>query len=195
MGRWGPDARGRLEEAALELYTERGYEQTTVAEIAERAGLTERTFFRHFADKREVLFGGAGRLEDLVVGAVERAPEAATPMEAVIAGLEAAGAFFRQNAERSRRRQTVIDANAELQARELSKLAALASAIQGALHRRGVAEPAAGLAAQAGVLVFQTAFGRWTSAAGQRAWPHLVRESLDELRAVLAGEASRGDPG
>ncbi|WP_216329286.1 TetR/AcrR family transcriptional regulator [Deinococcus aestuarii] len=194
MGRWGPDARGRLEEAALELYTERGYEQTTVAEIAGRAGLTERTFFRHFADKREVLFGGSTLLRELVVGAVERVPEAATPMEAVVAGLAAAGAFFQQNVERSRRRQAVIDANAELQARELSKFAALATAIQGALHRRGVAGPAAGLTAEAGIVVFKTTFERWLGGTGQRDWTPLLRESLNDLRTVVGGGEAQVDP-
>ena len=75
MGRWEPNARGRLEQAAMELYLERGFDQTTVAEIAERAGLTERTFFRHFADKREVLFAGAGALQELLVSAVAGAPD------------------------------------------------------------------------------------------------------------------------
>src|SRR5215472_3630839 len=82
MGRWEPDARGRLERAALELYGERGFEQTTVAEIAGRAGLTERTFFRHFADKREVLFAGSAALRDLIVNAVTSAPASATPIDA-----------------------------------------------------------------------------------------------------------------
>lgn len=191
MGRWGPNTRGRLEQAALELYVERGYEQTTVAEIAGRAGLTERTFFRHFADKREVLFGGSDALQDLVVGAVMSAPESTAPIEAVAAGFEAAGSFFRENVERSRRRQTVIDANAELRARELSKLAALASAVGGALQRRGVAEPAASLTAEAGTLVFRTAFGRWISETNGQDWPHLIREALGDLKAVVAGDPSR----
>ncbi|MFD9129671.1 TetR/AcrR family transcriptional regulator, partial [Kitasatospora sp. NPDC059571] len=83
MGRWEPNARGRLAEAALGLYGERGYEQTTVAEIAERAGLTERTFFRHYADKREVLFDGSGVLQELFAAAVAGAPESAAPIDAV----------------------------------------------------------------------------------------------------------------
>ena len=104
MGRWEPDARGRLEQAALELYGERGFEQTTVAEIAERAGLTERTFFRHFADKREVLFGGAGVLEELLVSTVADAPESAAPIDAVAAALEAAGAVLQERRELARQR-------------------------------------------------------------------------------------------
>src|SRR5580700_4321965 len=94
MGRWQPDARARLQAAALALYGERGYEETTVAEIAERAGLTKRTFFRYFADKREVLFFGAVELEELIVAGVGAAPPSATPLEAVGAGLEATGPMF-----------------------------------------------------------------------------------------------------
>jgi AcrR family transcriptional regulator len=187
MGRWEPNARGRLEQAALELYVERGYEQTTVAEIAERAGLTERTFFRHFADKREVLFAGAGALQELLVTAVAGAPDAVAPLEAVAAALEAAGALLQERREYSRRRQSVIDANPALQERELIKLAALASALAGALRRRGVTGPAASLTAEAGIAVFKIAFGRWISETGQSDLPRLIRESLDELRTVTAG--------
>ena len=187
MGRWEPNARGRLEQAALELYVERGYEQTTVAEIAERAGLTERTFFRHFADKREVLFAGAGTLQDLLVTAVAGAPDAVAPLEAVAAALEAAGALLQERREYSRRRQSVIDANPALQERELIKLAALASALAGALRRRGVAGPAASLTAEAGIAVFKVAFERWIGETGQSDLPRLIRESLDELRTVTAG--------
>lgn len=188
MGRWKSNTRARLEQAALELYVERGFEQTTVAEIAGRAGLTERTFFRHFADKREVLFGGTGALQELVVRAIVHAPDSAAPIEAVAAGLEAAGAYFRENLEQSRRRQTVIDANAELQARELSKIAALAAAMTDALHRRGVVNPAASLTAQVGTVIFRTAFERWMTGTGQRNWSHLIHESLGELKAVMTGE-------
>src|SRR6266436_5091052 len=89
MVRWEPDARGRLEQAAFALYAEHGFENTTVADIAQRAGLTERTFFRHFADKREVLFGGAAALQETLVSAVAAAPASAAPIDAVAAGLEA----------------------------------------------------------------------------------------------------------
>ena len=187
MGRWEPNARGRLEQAALELYVERGYEQTTVAEIAERAGLTERTFFRHFADKREVLFAGAGALQDLLVTAVAGAPDAVAPLEAVAAALEAAGALLQERREYSRRRQSVIDANPALRERELIKLASLSAALAGTLRRRGVPEPAASLTAEAGIAVFKIAFERWISESGQSDLPRLIRESLDELRTVTAG--------
>src|SRR5271165_7215813 len=115
MARWEPDSRGRLEQAALALYGERGFENTTVAEIAERAGLTERTFFRHFADKREVLFGGAQALQELLVGTVAGAPDGVKPIDAVVAALEAAGSLLQERREYARQRHSVIVANAELQ--------------------------------------------------------------------------------
>jgi AcrR family transcriptional regulator len=187
MGRWEPNARGRLEQAALELYGERGFEQTTVAEIARRAGLTERTFFRHFADKREVLFSGAGLLEELLVSTVASAPDSAAPMDAVAAGLEAAGALLQERREFARQRQSIIAANTELQERELIKLASLASAIANTLRQRGVTEPAASLSAEAGIAVFRIAFERWTNETNQQDLSRLIRESLAELKAVTAG--------
>jgi AcrR family transcriptional regulator len=187
VSRWEPDARGRLQEAALALYGERGFEQTTVAEIARRAGLTERTFFRHFADKREVLFYGSGILQDLLVTAVAGAPPTASPIDAVAAGLDAIPAMFQDRREGSRQRQSVINANAELQERELIKLAKLAVALAGALRDRGVPDPAASLAAEAGIAVFKIAFGRWISEDGQPDLAQLMRESLGDLKTVTAG--------
>jgi AcrR family transcriptional regulator len=188
MGRWEPDARGRLERAAMELYIERGFDQTTVAEIAARAGLTERTFFRHFADKREVLFAGAGQLQDFLVSALANAPDSAAPIDAVAAALEAAGALLQERGEYAGQRQAVIAANAELQERELIKLASLASALASTLRQRGVRDPAASLAAEAGIAVFKIAFERWASETSQADLPHVIRESFDELKAVTAGK-------
>src|SRR6478672_8814183 len=139
MGRWEPDARGRLTLAALELFTARGYEHTTVAEIAERAGLTERTFFRHFADKREVLFWGQDALIELVTKRIADAPDAASPIDMVRGGLQAVGEMLADRHEHARRRQAVITANPRLQERELIKLASLAAAMAEGLQRRGVA--------------------------------------------------------
>src|SRR5579875_560137 len=127
MGRWQPDAAGRLQQAALELYATRGYDATTVAEISERAGLTERTFFRHFADKREVLFRGSEQLRDTFVAAVDQAPAAASPLHAVTDALEAVGAAFPPAF--ARRRHAVILATPELQERELIKLTSLTEAL------------------------------------------------------------------
>ncbi len=187
MGRWEPNARGRLAEAALELYVERGFEQTTVAEIAKRAGLTERTFFRHFADKREVLFWGQSELRELLVKSIAAAPDSAAPMEVVAAALEAVGAVLQERRESARLRQTVIAANSELQERELIKLAWLASAMAEALRRRGVSALAASLTAEAGIAVFKVAFERWISETDSGDFPHLIRDSLEELKAVTAG--------
>ena len=189
MGRWEPDARGRLAKAAMALYAEQGFEQTTVAEIAARAGLTERTFFRHFADKREVLFYGMDRLRELLTRAVAGAPASATPVDAVGAALEAAGAMFQENPERVRLRDAIVSANAELRERELIKLASLASAMAGALRDRGIPEPAASLAAETGVAVFKVAFARWASEPGQPDLPGIFRESMAELRGALATHA------
>jgi len=187
MARWEPDSQGRLFQAALALYAERGFENTTVAEIAARAGLTERTFFRHFADKREVLFSGGGALEELLVSAVEAAPATASPIDAITTALEATGPMFEERRASSRQRQQVIDANTELRERELIKLASLASALADALRRRGIADPAATLTAEAGVAVFRVAFARWVSESDSRGLPEHIRESLSELQTVTAG--------
>jgi AcrR family transcriptional regulator len=187
MTRWEPDSRGRLEKAALALYGERGFENTTVAEIASRAGLTERTFFRHFADKREVLFGGGTALQELMVGAVAAAPESLAPIDAVAAGLEAAAGLLQERREFARQRRRIIAANAELQERELIKLASIAAAIADALRQRGVGDPAAGLTAEVGMAVFHIAFERWTDGDDQGDLSQLIRESLDQLQAVTAG--------
>lgn len=186
MTRWEPNAHGRLAEAALELYLERGYEQTTVAAIAERAGLTERTFFRHFADKREVLFFGAAALQQVLVDTVTGAPAGTAPLEAVAAALEATGPVFDERRPFARQRQRVIAANPELQERELIKLATLASAMSGALRERGVGEPAASLSAQAGMAVFRVAFERWVDDAAERGLASHIREAIEELKAVTA---------
>jgi AcrR family transcriptional regulator len=186
VARWEPDSRGRLGRAALELFAERGFDDTTVEAIAARAGVTERTFFRHFADKREVLFAGSGDLQTLLVDAVIAAPKTASPMEAVAAALESTGPFFEERRVFARQRQAVITANAELRERELIKMATLASALAGALRQRGVKEPAASLTAEAGIAVFRVAFERWITDRKRRDLTRVIRESLAELRAVTA---------
>lgn len=170
----------------MDLYSEKGFDATTVAEIAERAGLAERTFFRHFADKREVLFGGSERLQEALVTAMAGAPESAPPLDQVAVALAAAGEFF-VDPEYSRRRQAIISAHAELRERELIKLAKLSAAVAEALRRRGVAEPAATLSADAGVAVFKVAFERWIDESNQRSYRELVTDSVAQLKAVTAG--------
>jgi AcrR family transcriptional regulator len=192
MARWQPDARGRLEQAAMELYGEHGFEQTTVAMIAERAGLTERTFFRHFADKREVLFAGGGQLEQLLVRTVAAAPASAAPIDAVAAGIEAMGGLIEESRgrRRARQRQQIVSASAELRERELNKMSSLAAALAGALRTRGVGEPAASLLAELGIAVFRLSFERWVSAPRGRELRELMRESLAQVSSLTA-EAGR----
>jgi AcrR family transcriptional regulator len=193
MGRWQPDARGRLEKAAMELYVERGFDETTVAEIAKRAGLTERTFFRHFADKREVLFAGAAMLQDLFVRAATDAPADVPPVDAAMEGVVAGGAVIQERRAFARQRYEIIAANAELQERELIKLASLSAALAGALRRRGVPDHAASLAAEVAIAVFKIAFERWVIDPVQLDLPQLMRGSLDELRTVTA-DSETGRP-
>src|ERR1700722_1882554 len=185
MGRWQPDSRGRLQEAALALYSERGFDQTTAAQIAARAGVTERTFFRHFADKREVLFGASSLLQERIVAGVLGAPPEDGPLDAVACGLEAAAAFLGEfRRDLSRQRHAVIAANPELRERELAKLADYASAVAAALHQRCVTEPHATLAAEAGMTVLRVALQAWASGDGDRDLTAIMRDSVAELRAV-----------
>lgn len=184
VGRWEPNARGRLEQAALELYRARGFESTTVADIAARAGLTERTFFRHYADKREVLFGGSADLQELLVGGIGEAPPSAAPLDAIAEALDPVGEMLQARRQLARQRQAVIVANPELQERELVKLATLAGAVGDALRRRGVDEPAASLAAEAGIAVFKIGFERWIDDDSGKTLSEHIRESMDELKRV-----------
>ncbi|KDF00623.1 TetR family transcriptional regulator [Mycolicibacterium aromaticivorans JS19b1 = JCM 16368] len=181
MGRWEPDAQGRLQQAAMALYTERGFDQTTVAEIAERAGLTERTFFRYFADKREVLFGGQLQLLEQLTKSVAEAPDSSAPLDAVSTAMQAVSAFFDDRRDASRLRQAVIEANPALQERELSKRSALAAAMADGLVTRGVAETTARLTAEAGAAVFQLAFEQWL-ADDTHDLAHFVRRAVAELK-------------
>ncbi|MDX6687192.1 MAG: hypothetical protein QOF86_3320 [Baekduia sp.] len=186
MARWQPDAPGRLQQAALTLYAERGFDRTTVAEIAEHAGLTKRTFFRHFADKREVLFSGSEALEELFVTEIGAAAESSAPLDVAAAALDAVASAFEERREFAARRQQIIAANPELQERELIKLASLAGAVADALRRRGVGDPAALLVAETTITVFRVAFERWVDPANRKDLRRLTRESLHELRAITA---------
>src|SRR6185437_9214047 len=185
MTRWQPNARGRLRQAALELYGEHGFDQTTVAQIAQRAGLTERTFYRHFSDKREVVF--AGEVHRVLVSTLADAPASTTPIEAVTEALLAAGAVLDERRDMTRLRQAVIAANPPLRQREQTKYAAIAEDLAEALRGRGVEPSSARLAAEAGVAVFRTAFDRWIAGDEQRDFGQLVRDTLDKLAAAISG--------
>lgn len=187
MSRWQPNARERLVRAALELFLERGYDSVTVAEIAERAGLTKRTFFRHLADKREVLFLGEDVLSRLMADAITGAPPSATPIDAIAAALEAAAtAFPPERRDIALQRQAVIARNTDLQERESAKRATLAAAMADALRERGVRDPTASLAAELGSLAFRTTFSRWADPTSEQQFAELARETLQELRAATA---------
>jgi AcrR family transcriptional regulator len=186
MGRWEPGAEGRLTQAAFDLFAENGYESTTVAQIAARAGVTERTFFRYFADKREVLFAGGRMLEDSLTRQVEAARPDESPRSVVEDAFERmTRESFADRQAFARARATVIRSSPDLQERELLKLASMTTALADALAARGVAEPDASLLAQAGVAVFHTAFAQWLAPAETRPLDQLVRGTFDRLRSVV----------
>ncbi|MEV5573699.1 helix-turn-helix domain-containing protein [Spirillospora sp. NPDC052269] len=187
MARWEGDARVRLVDAALHLFSEQGYDRTTVAEIAERAGLTKSTFFRYFPDKREVLAAGQETLSRLLSEGVAAAPAGATPLDAVGSGLErAAGAMTPANRELAPKVRSVIASSAELQERDQLKQVGMAAAVVDALRARGVPDPMAGLAAEIGMLAFKDAFATWSASDGERELGELAREALDRLRGALS---------
>jgi AcrR family transcriptional regulator len=195
MGRWEPNARERLERAALALFAEHGYDATTVTQIADRAGLTKSTFFRHFADKREVLFGGPDMLANLFSDAIRTAPPAATAVDCLAAALQAvaAVAFTPDRHDFAAQRRAVIAANSELQERELLKRARLASAMTDALRARGADDMAARLAAEVGVLAFSTAYARWAAPENRRPFTEIAHAALRDLQARAAALGADAD--
>jgi|SRR5580693_1238741 AcrR family transcriptional regulator len=186
MGRWQPDARVRLQDAALALYGERGYEETTVAEIAERAGLTKRTFFRYFTDKREVLFWGSGLLEQQMVAAIEAAPASASALGMIGVALDAAAIRFEEVREFAGRRHRIIASSRELRERELIKSESLAGAMAGALRARGFGDTAAILAARAGATIMHVTFGQWVDDPDQTPFQQIARDNLAQLREIAS---------
>ena len=194
MVRWEPGTVGRLHAAALELFATRGFEQTTAAEIAQSVGVTERTFFRHFSDKREVLFRGQEILVGAFLAGVDAAPPDASPIEIAASAVQSGSAIFiDERRSSSRLRQSVIDQNPALQERERHKLAGLADAVAKALRARGVDEPAATLAAQTGRTVFAIAFAQWIGEGEQRSLGVIASDVLSELL-VLAAAARAAPP-
>lgn len=183
MARWEPGTRERLQAAALELFTSRGFEQTTAAEIAQSVGLTERTFFRHFSDKREVLFRGQDDFLQAFTNGMRDAPDGATALEVVASALQAMSRFFPDDRRPySRMRQAVIDDNPALRERELHKRSEMAAIMVEGLHTRGIGEPAAKLAAESGATVFGIAFGRWINDGETRSLGEIMSEVFEELR-------------
>ena len=184
--RWEPDGIERLQAAAFDLFDEQGFERTTVTEIAQRAGLTQRTFFNHFADKREVLFGLASELQQAIVREIVAGPDPVAPLDAVLRALQAAAdTIFEERRAAVTRRHEIVEANPQLQERELSKQAALIDAIAAALRQRGLDPDSSLLAAGAGMLVLQTAMQRWTQPAESRPLRALLSDALHSLRTMI----------
>lgn len=191
MGRWEPDAAGRLRVAALDLFQTVGYEETTVAQIAERAGVTARTFFRYFADKPEVLFAGSEHLQDAMVAALVGAPPGASAIEAMRAALDAAADLLGERVDYARQRHLVISANPALAERELMKLARLTVALAEGLRERGTPEPRASLTAEAGVAAFRVGFASWVAHPRKVTLHATLRANLE----VIGSLAEHGEAG
>jgi AcrR family transcriptional regulator len=188
MGRWEPDAPGRLQQAAMALFRERGYAEVTVAEIADRAGLTKRTFFNHFADKREVVFAGAKDFEASVVKHLAEADDDLDPIDAAVAGLTRSGLELSQYRDFGRARQELIASSPELQERDLIKMTSLALAMAETLRQRQIPARTATLTAQAAVAVFTAAYGDWVEDSTTDL-DTLMRRSLADLRQAVGGGA------
>lgn len=192
MARWQPGARDRLVVAAVDLFTEQGYDATTVAQIAERAGVTRSTFFRHFSDKRELLVAGQETLSRLLADGISEAAASASPLEAVAAGLERAStAMGPMNRELGPRLKAAVAASTELQERDALKNVGLAAAMTAALVARGVPDPTAHLAGELGVLAFKRGYARWSE--GDRDdVKGLAQHALAALEDLRAATASLG---
>jgi AcrR family transcriptional regulator len=189
MGRWKAGARERLVVAAVDLFTEQGYDTTTVAQIAERAGVTKSTFFRHFPDKRELLVAGQATLSQLLAEGIAEAPPHASPLESVAAGLQrAASAIGPEKRELAPRLRAAIAASAQLQERDALKTVTLAATMTSALVSRGIPDPTAALASELGVLAFKRGYAAWSE--GKRDdeddLAQYLLAALEELRVASA---------
>jgi AcrR family transcriptional regulator len=187
LARWEPNASGRLTEAAMALFAERGYARTTVEDIAARAGLTERTFFNHFSDKREVLFAGSELFVGQIVDAVRAAPRSASPLDVVLAGFESTSDFFQERRPFARKRSALITAHPELQERELIKMMALSAAVIDVLKQRGTSASTASLAAETGAAIFRVGWEHWLQDPKDRGLSFHLRAARRQLEGVVAG--------
>lgn len=186
MPRWTPNTRERLAQAAMQLYLQRGYDHTTVTEIATHAGTTERTFYRHFTDKSEVLFGPSTEFQDTIVNALKQTPPDSNPLEAVISALEAAQLYFQGDLKPFQQRQNLIDHQPELASRELHKMATLSRALSSTLQERGLNQLTAQITAETGVSILKIAFRQWLSGLDPN-WTQCVRQTQAALKEVISG--------
>jgi AcrR family transcriptional regulator len=191
VARWEPNASERLTEAAMALFAERGYANTTVADIAARAGLTERTFFNHFTDKREALFAGSQQFIQKIVDAVRAAPKSQPPLDTVLAAYESTNDFFEDRRAFSRKRSALIAAHPELQERELNKMMCVSAAVADILKQRGTSPAAATLAAETGAAAFRVAFEQWTQDSKNRPLTFHLRTARRQLESVVARAGAR----
>ena len=191
MPRSGQEARRRLQLAALELYREHGFDQTTTAQIARHAGVTERTFFHHFPDKREVLFGGEDLLRTLLRPAVQDAPDGLDPLEVLLHAFRSLQEVMEEGRSYSQPRHELIAATPTLREREAAKLASLADTLADALQERGVARQRALLAAHAAMAAFTLAVTAWYAQPSDGLDPPL-RSAFDDLRALTRETAGPG---
>jgi AcrR family transcriptional regulator len=190
MVRWQPGARGRLAEAAMTLFIERGYDEVTVADIAERAGLTKRSFFNHFADKREAVFASVDPLQEAVLAALAEADDDLAPLDAAVWAFTQAAAPIADYPELTRARRVLIDSSVELQERDLLKMASMTAAVAGALARRGVPRRDAAFVAQAATTALTTGLDEWAREP-ERGLTASIQGALNDLRAAL-GSGDRG---
>lgn len=184
MSRWEPGIRERLQEAALNLFAEQGFENTTVAEIAGRVGVNRRTFFRNFADKRDVLFSYVETLQGQLCDAIEESPTELAPLDAIAAALTHLDQLMAPR-QYLRQRQAVIAASPELTERELIKFDALTTAFHEGLLRRGVVDSVGRLAAQAGMTIYRISFDRWISPDNEEEMSLIVKEVLSQFRVAV----------
>lgn len=185
MPRNSEPVRRRLHEAALALFRDRGYDQTTAAEIAARAGVTERTFFRHFPDKREALFEGEAGFRDSLVEAIAHAPPGLSPLQVLREAYRAVEGWAEANRPLAEPLHEVIEKTPALKERQLAKTAALQASLAEALQRRGVEPRLAAMAIQAVLAALAYAAASWKDAPGSRLGPHIDRafKALEELTA------------
>jgi AcrR family transcriptional regulator len=193
MARWEPNAAERIERAALALFAEQGYDATTVVQIAERAGLTKSTFFRHYADKREALSGRQGLLAGRFAASIRDLPPTATVTDCLTAALaSAAPGFTPDRHDLAVQRMAIVAAHSDLQERELLKRAGLVAAVAAALQERGTEEATARVAAEIGVLAFVVAVARWAASESGRSYPEIARATLADVCARAAALEAPG---
>ena len=190
MSRWTPDARERLEQAALELFAEQGFAQTSVPQITARAGLTTRTFFRHFADKREVLFGAEDELPTLVTAMMAAAPPSLTAMGVIEQGLDAfVVTAFEGQRDALLARKAIIQSDESLRERELRKRFALADAIRAGFVSRGADDLSATLTAEIAMAVVGVSLGRWLDGDEDQSLSDILHHTLATIRTITSQPA------